>query len=134
MKKSDTWINIVSKRMERVACYQTISIHPRWKLRGHLWFLIDRINCPKNWNINRTFSFRTEMYKEYLQINHLVFSGNEDQSRNPISSSTIIIKFKVALHVNVQWTNEKMFGLFAIARRTKKTKEHERHNEESIKQ
>lgn len=53
--------------------------------------------------INRTFSVQ-KCLKGYLPVN-IVFSGNLDQLRNPISSSRIIIS-KVVLHVNTRQTSK----------------------------
>ena len=75
------------------------------KTRGHIWFPIDLFALDplsKKQNINRT----------YFPIN-LVFSGNEEQSRNPISSSTkILIKlFSRWLYVSIRNERQKTVAL-----------------------
>ena len=98
---------------------------PESYTRGYSWFLIDLfaiISLP-NWKkqiINWTFSVH-KCIKEYRPINP-VFLGNKDQSRNPISSFTIIYFQGAGLCMSIQNKRQNMFALFTKRPKTTKTK------------
>ena len=92
VEKSDSWTYIFEKRWwKELLDTRHNSIQPHWKLNKRIYLVSDWPFCvfpPSEETKYKPNVFRTEVYefKEYLPTN-LVFSGNEDQSKNPISSS-----------------------------------------------